>query len=811
MRTKININKIASSILILVFAMQSLSPFWNLDASSSDIIYPLKEVAKLECRFNDFSDLSSDCIENLPILYTKDYVKYATQNGWYNDYTRRYTVLWWSSYTYGWDIWNGWHMWVDIATSKWTPVYAIANWTVIVASNLGSLGNTVAIRHTINWKTIVSSYSHLSKINVSKWDNVSVGRKVWEVGSTGNSTWNHLHFQIDIDTKSSPVYYSSTSCPYSYYQITEQWVCFKELQKITVDPLLFLETSWAILSNLPSYNNSSSWNNNSSWQNVNINAINRIPTSIFSTAVNVGSSKTNVTHVQTIMFDLGYYKWALNWDYDNVYESIIDFQIARWVISNRNDDGAGNWWPKTRTQAKEDYIAYANTLKDNSSESETETGTQENNEWYTNPEQVIIEKDKLMTREEIEAKEVQDFIKWYTIDLQFQNFSSNISLGAKEILNLTITDARWKPFIWNMPWGMTFVVDTQTVDIFPTKLFAFTDWKREIEITWLKEWTTKLYIKIGTVTVKTFDLNIYNWNKSVYPEKAVLIAPNQVVLWDTQTALAFFRDSNNKLLVNMTFGSTFKLKASEWNKVCIKRWNTTNFKTIVNTKCLEEDFVSEQDFTYEDTVNWILVFDYKTYNNKNSTYTITNTYNNTSIAQANVKMTLPKWLTTTYEYSNEVITMLEKWIATGMKEWYFRQDDKLTEYDAYEWVINASKKLQNESMSQKTKSKIEWNINKLLQEQKQAEKYIPTTRKYLLDLSYKYLVLDETKTSITITYRDLSEEENKIANYILANGITWKDQYDSYFQPSKEITRWEAAFMIASVFNSYKNNTLTLK
>jgi hypothetical protein len=50
------------------------------EASSSEIIYPLKQISKLDCRYNDFDTLNSDCKQDLPILNTKDYVKYATQN-----------------------------------------------------------------------------------------------------------------------------------------------------------------------------------------------------------------------------------------------------------------------------------------------------------------------------------------------------------------------------------------------------------------------------------------------------------------------------------------------------------------------------------------------------------------------------------------------------------------------------------------------------------------------------------------------------------------------------------------------------------
>jgi hypothetical protein len=50
------------------------------NASSNDVVYPLKTVAKLNCRFSEFDELKSDCKQNLPILYTKDYEKYIKKN-----------------------------------------------------------------------------------------------------------------------------------------------------------------------------------------------------------------------------------------------------------------------------------------------------------------------------------------------------------------------------------------------------------------------------------------------------------------------------------------------------------------------------------------------------------------------------------------------------------------------------------------------------------------------------------------------------------------------------------------------------------
>jgi hypothetical protein len=58
-------------------------------------------MSKPECRFQDFQSLSAECKQQLPILKTADYQKYKND---YSVYRRIYTVLWGSSYDYGWDI-----------------------------------------------------------------------------------------------------------------------------------------------------------------------------------------------------------------------------------------------------------------------------------------------------------------------------------------------------------------------------------------------------------------------------------------------------------------------------------------------------------------------------------------------------------------------------------------------------------------------------------------------------------------------------------------------------------------------------------
>ena len=399
MKIKNTIKKISQVALLWIFiTTNTITLNWNANASSNKIVYPLKEISKLECRFQNFHDLKSNCKQDLPILKTRDYKKYATKNGWYNDFTRLYTVLWGSSYKYGWDVGNWGHIWTDIATAKWTPIYSIADWKVIHSKTDVALWKMVSVEHYINGKKIVSNYAHMSKIIAKKWDRVKAGEKIGEVGSTGNSTWNHLHFQIDLDTPFHPYYYNYKACPYSYYKISESDICFKELEKNTIDPLLFLETNGSVLNNI-TVTKSKTKNPSSS------NTVSRDEFSIFDKTVYIWYSKNDIREVQKIYKELGYYNWSINGKYEDVLESVIDYQVKRWVIQNRNSHWAGWFGPKTRTQTKKDYTKLLASNWNNS------TNNNNSNETVVIENKIKTEKiskKSLLTREEIEAREVKE-------------------------------------------------------------------------------------------------------------------------------------------------------------------------------------------------------------------------------------------------------------------------------------------------------------------------------------------------------------------------------------------------------------------
>lgn len=85
------------------------------------------------------------------------------------------------------------HSGVDLANSQGTPIYAVRSGTVTTARYNGSYGYYVTINHGDGYSTL---YAHLTHYIVSSGDRVSQGQVIGYMGSTGNSTGPHLHYQV---------------------------------------------------------------------------------------------------------------------------------------------------------------------------------------------------------------------------------------------------------------------------------------------------------------------------------------------------------------------------------------------------------------------------------------------------------------------------------------------------------------------------------------------------------------------------------------------------------------------------------------
>lgn len=87
------------------------------------------------------------------------------------------------------------HNGLDLAAPKGTAIYAAEDGVVTIASYMGGYGNAIVIKHNDEISTL---YAHIREggLMVESGQEVKRGQKIAEVGSTGRSTGNHLHFTV---------------------------------------------------------------------------------------------------------------------------------------------------------------------------------------------------------------------------------------------------------------------------------------------------------------------------------------------------------------------------------------------------------------------------------------------------------------------------------------------------------------------------------------------------------------------------------------------------------------------------------------
>ncbi|MGW0182067.1 M23 family metallopeptidase [Nocardia sp. NPDC003345] len=92
--------------------------------------------------------------------------------------------------------WGTFHRGIDIAGPIGTPIYAVADGTVIDAGPAAGFGLWVRIRHNDG---SISVYGHMYDFFVSVGERVPAGMQIARMGNRGDSTGPHLHFEIIMD------------------------------------------------------------------------------------------------------------------------------------------------------------------------------------------------------------------------------------------------------------------------------------------------------------------------------------------------------------------------------------------------------------------------------------------------------------------------------------------------------------------------------------------------------------------------------------------------------------------------------------
>ena len=90
------------------------------------------------------------------------------------------------------------HTGTDFAAADGTPIVAAADGVVTIAEFSGGYGGLIVIEHQIDGATVATAYAHMwqSGIHAQPGDRVTAAQHIGDVGSSGNSTGPHLHFEV---------------------------------------------------------------------------------------------------------------------------------------------------------------------------------------------------------------------------------------------------------------------------------------------------------------------------------------------------------------------------------------------------------------------------------------------------------------------------------------------------------------------------------------------------------------------------------------------------------------------------------------
>jgi len=93
-------------------------------------------------------------------------------------------------------LWENCHSGLDFGAPAGTPIRAATGGTVTFSGWMGTYGQVVFVDHGDGVET---RYAHMSRLGSQVGDVVQPGDTIGLVGTTGNSTGNHLHFEVRLD------------------------------------------------------------------------------------------------------------------------------------------------------------------------------------------------------------------------------------------------------------------------------------------------------------------------------------------------------------------------------------------------------------------------------------------------------------------------------------------------------------------------------------------------------------------------------------------------------------------------------------
>lgn len=91
---------------------------------------------------------------------------------------------------------NAMHEGLDIANSRWTPIFATADGIVVTCNQSGAFGNLVVLDHGNGY---ITKFGHMTKIMVEKGQLVKRYALIGYMGDSGRATGIHVHYEVHRD------------------------------------------------------------------------------------------------------------------------------------------------------------------------------------------------------------------------------------------------------------------------------------------------------------------------------------------------------------------------------------------------------------------------------------------------------------------------------------------------------------------------------------------------------------------------------------------------------------------------------------
>jgi len=628
-------------------------------------IYPTKEVSKptANCKFNLWENLWSDCKIPLPVLKLSDYKKKLNDM----NYRRIYTVLWASTYKYWWDKMNWTHLWIDIATSKWTPVYTIWDGKVIFVWQQSWRWKVIVIQHKFKWKYLYSNYAHLSKIIVENWQNVKEWDKIWEVWSTWYSFWNHLHFQIDkTQTIWHHPFWFKTNCT-NWKDILSIWnwkECLSELIENTVDPLEFLATNWAN----------------------------------------------------------------------------IDFQINK--------------------------IQQETIIK-----------------------QEKIERKWMKSLEEIQKELIKEFVKTHNFSFSFEK-AWVYDLWEYGHFTISLKDYRGRTYNDILPWDLNIIYDTNYFSAVSPRTLKILNETRKVSFKTKKTWITFFTIKMWDFVIYQKSIRILKKWTYLQPFHANIMAlSTKKHIWQDYWWINIFQDKWYMNIIKVPFSWTYTIY---WKNIKFCKTSNNDIKQLKYFSCNAYNIVDNFNFSYDDTIHWILIFKYIWQNKWDWKIYIKDDKWNIIAESKNLYFNDVKLIDKNTPYKDDIQIACKKWLCFGILQNGYIWNNRLLN------LLEKKYLLRNFLLYLWKKT----NVNTSY-----AEKLQKITRKQflsdLLDILWVSIKDYSDYSSKYIDIKNLDQKNLNQVKYIEKLWFLWKDNFTKYFQPDKNINIQEALYLLNFLKEKY--------